>query len=448
MALPTVTVTGSRGGSGAGGGFGNSTNPGASISRGDPHGGFGTGQLDRVKTTVQKLKQQSSGLNVTDSTPASAPEPDASATEPLATVVVSTNAPTLSDVDPSQSQHIEDSRGQTIQPAPPYPGPRSTPLPLQGAPDKSFLGPQPEPLAEVVVEAEKPPAVPPRSVVPPSAAFGLPNPFALGLAFLLTPRVLNQGENERVRKQIERDLSLRLLPAVVSVTRLPDPVAEVTVRGTRISDRPAPRAARGVPSGALGLHLRPFDLGFLAKPTSVLKPKPQRRTKPRVVGSTEVSFNVGTVPISSFVEPINSYFAPTPRVSPKPLPLPFTPPDLVPGIGDLPPTLVGQPTLPIGIVQPIPTPAELAQPLPQFQGQCSCPQVQQKQKTKKRRRVRTRCYRGTFIEKGNRVNKQRLEEIPCNTDLRTKSGAQYRNKPKPRPKAQKKLQTPGLPPRK
>lgn len=80
-------------------------------------------------------------------------------------------------------------------------------------------------------------------------------------------------------------------------------------------------------------------------------------------------------------------------------------------------------------------------------GPMSVPTDAAENEEEKRRRVRTKCYRGTFIEKDNRVNKQRLEEIPCDSDLRTKKYAKLRAKPAPRAKA-KKYSTglPGLPP--
>lgn len=142
--------------------------PGSTISRGDPHGGFGEFKKKQREKAAKEAQNTQQGLNTTDSTPPSAPEPDATAPEPDATpvnvseplqeVVVQTNRPTIVDVDPGAYTYVTTPSGDTVTPAPPYPGPRTRPLPLgnvEPVPSQQFLGPQPvpEPLPEVVVQA-------------------------------------------------------------------------------------------------------------------------------------------------------------------------------------------------------------------------------------------------------------------------------------------------------
>ena len=372
---------------------------------------------------------------------APAAAPDATMTEPDATpptVVVTAERPSLHDVDEEHITHVDYPSGGEIVPGPPYPsgrpaGVRSLPAPN---PSTSFLGPEPAPQLPQVTITAKPPTVPePAPLAPP--AFGL-FPRLLGsLSFAFHSQDLNVGEDARVYELIraeQRSAAGRLQPVKPSVGRLPEPVETVTVRSTRISDRLTAGTSRAVPSGALWTDLlRRLPAPFISQPTSRLKPTPQTTRRPSSVRFREklrAPASIFTTAPTRFLRPgLDELVEPAARPEPRPQPGPIPLIPLVPGITPVG-VLPGQ--TPIGSIEPISVPRDALAPQPQpaFQGQCSCPSTQTKTHKKRRRRIRTKCYRGTFIEKGNRVNKTRLEEVPCQQDLRTKKAAKYRAKPK------------------
>lgn len=437
MALPTVTVTGSRGGASAPSSSVTPA-PGSTASRGDPHRVSKEEKRGLQNAALEAKRKREGGE------PGAAPDttgaaPDAPPQEELPTVTVVSTYPTIDDLDPNNDFHLSSPTNDTVITGKSFPSVQQTPLAqpwpraLSKAPSgQKFVGPSPVPLPEVVVEAQRPPARSAPRLLPQPAAFGGLNPYLLGLGFLLKQTSANIGEDKRVRKLIEKDLAARLLPVTTSVSRLPEPIASVTVRSSRISDRPAARAPSAVPRSPLGSPLlRSFPTPFVPKPTSVLKPTPQKRNKP-VIEPTVLGFQPFPVSIPT-PERIND---PSLRPGRKPQ-NPILP---------LAPTVPSSPGLPtLGPQLPSPEPIPLVQPLTQFQGQCTCPQTQTKTQRRHRRKVRTKCYRGTFIEKSDRVNKTRLEEVPCTQDLRKSRKKRGPRKPAPYDTKTGKPYTPGLP---
>lgn len=309
--LPTITVTAGTGG------YNYEGLPGSTTSRGDPHRSGLTAAERAANQARRQAERAAREAALTPVVPTVAPLP-----EP--------EEPTLGELDPEGLYHIEGPAGEDVSlrggnfdyPIPLRESPQPTPERPPSVPSKAFVGPSPVPLPEVVVTTKRPPTPTAPRAVPVAPIFGGLNPLLLGLGFLLKQTSANIGENARVRELIRADLTQRLLSVVPSVYRLAEPLPEVTVRSSRISDRPTTRTSNLVPRGSLGVpSLRSFTAPFLPKPTSVLKPAPQKRAKPLV----EPSYNFKVGP-SIDVTQTTIVTAPRPRTTPRPSsPRPFFP---------------------------------------------------------------------------------------------------------------------------
>lgn len=406
--VTTVTVVGTRtgGGGGAPSSSVGSLAPGSTGSRGDPH----RSGLTQAEREANQRRRQAEKAAAASGNPATA-APSQPSTDDLPTVVVTSPREEPVTTVPTPIGDITIGAPKTLPFSPSNPGSPLKPSKPPG-PSGGFLGPEPLPQAA-------PPAAPPEEVVvtaprvPAPLLGALPNPVLTALMFGFIPQPANVGENKRARENILRDLAQRLLSVVPSVSRLAEPAVlpEVTVTASRLSDR-ALGSSRTAPTAPdlLGIRspLRSLRVDYVPKPTSVLKPKPQKRSKPKVIGESGVKFDVNpvSIPLPSFIS--------VPKPTPKLPPSVVTPPSVV-----AQPPIGGVPTLPPPGIVPIITPTTNpvvgtgVEPLPQFQGQCQCPSTETKTKRKHRRKERTKCYRGTYVERHDRVLKTKLTEVPC-----------------------------------
>lgn len=339
------------------------------------------------------------------------PTPIPPAGPDLPTVVVTAPAPKLPDLDPGGQFHVPTPYGPVVPGAPgslPFNAPSVSPLRPSPAPYRSpiaprFMLPEPQTLPEVKIEAKRP-RTPARPVLTP-AAFGRAL-LGYAFAFLFVPRAANVGENRRVREQIERDLADRLLPVSVSTTRLTEPLATVTVRGSQLTDRPAtrlPASLLGVSLG--GIRFQRVRAPFVGSVTSFTRPAPQRARRTGVQASVSPLRGItlaDPLPIPGrFTRPIGEI--PKTRVPVAPQPRPTIPglPTVRPGL----PPLVG--------VVPDLGPTLQLQPQPQLRppGRCVCPQPTREPARKRKPRVE--CRRGTYIETASGLIKSPKEVVPC-----------------------------------
>jgi hypothetical protein len=323
------------------------------------------------------------------------------------------------DLDPGGKFHVPTPYGPVVPGAPgslPFNDPsvspvRETPQPPRtpglGPISERFVGPVPEPLPEVVVEARRPPTG--RPSLTPSAFFrGAAGLLGYGLAFLFVPRTLNLGENERVRRRIEADIAERLAPVNISVDRLAEPIATVTVSSSRLTDRPVAGAPGSLLGGTLrGPALRRVAAPFVTTPTAFVSPRPQRSTGRRGVQATVQPLGgliVGQpLPIPGrFVRPPATRPAPRVPAAPRPsVPIPGLPtlsPGLPPGVGVAPD---------LGLV-----PSTATQPMLSG-GRCVCPRPVTTKDRRKPRAARVLCHQGTYTETSFGLIKSPRKEIPC-----------------------------------
>ena len=292
--------------------------------------------------------------------------------------------------------------------------------PVRGTPpgQTAFLGPEPARLPEVTVSAKRPPVVaPPRTQLTPGAFASMLRRLMSPWFALLYQQPANVGEDERVRDLIMADLASRLLPVNPSVTRLAEPLATVTVRSTRISDRPAARAPASLYGGTLGdPRLRTIRTPFFSPVPSFTRPTPQRLpVRSRITAGLSPSTSPVVGPLVEIL----------PRVDPRPRPRPpgtitITPVVTPPGIGTPPPRVqVPLPRVPTVIdpltgFQPVGVPSLLTQPQPQRtrDGRCVCPKPV-KERERRKRLPRLECWRGTYTETSGGLIKSRKEKVPC-----------------------------------
>lgn len=309
--------------------------------------------------------------------------------------------------------------------------------PSLGQPPSTAFAPAETPLPEVTVSAKPPTSTgPPRALSP-----GALGAFIGGLAgwafwFLTVPRVANIDERSKTDAALRRriaEIAAGLQPIVPSVTRLPDPLAEVTVSARKLSGNAPVRRTRGVRTDVTP-RLSPGRVGFQPSPNSFLYPPPQR-TKDRFPITSEVTFGTSTRPlVGSTPRP-----RPVPTVrTPRPIPTPIIPG--LPGGG----VVGGQPG--VGLITPVVpqpfTPGTLTQFQPQPTGGCNCTTTKTKP-DRKPRKPRTVCYRGTYVEFSNGTSKKQLEQVPCES----KAAARARQPKKPRAPRKPKLkpgQFPGM----
>lgn len=208
------------------------------------------------------------------------------------------------------------------------------------------------------------------------------------------------SENKRARDALVADLANRILPVTPSVTRLPEPIAEVVVTastGSRPStSRVAPTLEPLSPSG-----LSKVRVGFISQPTSRVLPKPQRVKLPSPVQGT-YNFLIG-----------DPYVSPLPTPGSRPGARPFRPQIPAPGspLAPFAPLVPSYP--PTFSPNPVGIPTPLAQFQPSPTGRCQCTTTQQKPKPRKKTPPRTVCYRGTYVENSTGLTKKKLEQVPC-----------------------------------
>lgn len=389
---------------------GSRTGSTASLRRGDPHGAPArdAAERERLRNAIAQLRGQT-------------PQPDA-AVEPLPEVVVTGTNSGVSDT--SLSTPLGPIQvgapgtlpfNQNLSPLRPTPGPTPaerlqerlnppeppTPRPL---PSESFAGP--EPLPEVTVQTQRQTPLKPPPIgfdffgIGPLLARGAFGVFSRA-TFFMKPTPANVGENDRVRKQIADQLAQSLLPVNVSVSRLADPMPEVTVTGSRPSTarstRTTPRLSRvELPGG-----LRAVGVDRIASPT----PRPARQNPPKPKAGRVGSFVIpGLGP--TIVGPA-PYVRPLPLATPTPSPSspssPSRPGQHLPGVRPSNPPFLD----PGRGLDPLPLP--FGQPNRLSPKNCSCAET----KPRRPRKPRLSCHTGTYTETSTGLIKQPTRSISC-----------------------------------
>ena len=179
-------------------------------------------------------------------------------------------------------------------------------------------------------------------------------------------------------------------PRPVALAPVPDPLEEVVVEGRR---PPPPAPIVTLPPQLLTPGIEPVFDGFVGSPTPTTQPTEQPRPVPNPVTSPLTNPNL-------FIDPVMLTPTATPTPTPTPNPLTSAPPL----------QLTNAPPLPGALTNPFPP--NFGDPTrPNRTRDCDCPEPQRKKKRKKK--PRTKCYRGTYLERSKSLTKIRREEIPC-----------------------------------